>query len=176
MGSSWKLVAVFAVLFLTGGVSGSLITYSVVRKQAMRNPTRTVHTWTENLMQKLEKRRPAHTRAKRENPAPGGSRGEADEIDSNSSDATGQRRSRRRSGRDRNWIESGPTKAAGTFSRTPPSVSSGSNLQKRGAIATRRLVPRSGTLKKGKDRTEGYHATPANSSACTLNCRSYSFR
>jgi hypothetical protein len=55
MGSSWKLVAVFAVLFLTGGVSGSLITYSVVRKQAMRNPTRTVHTWTENLMQKLEK-------------------------------------------------------------------------------------------------------------------------
>jgi hypothetical protein len=54
MGSSWKLVAVFAVLFLTGGVSGSLITYSVVRKQAMPNPTRTVHTWTENLMQKLE--------------------------------------------------------------------------------------------------------------------------
>ena len=54
MGSSWKLVAVFAVLFLTGGVSGSLITYSVVRKQAMPNPTRTVHTWTESLMQKLE--------------------------------------------------------------------------------------------------------------------------
>jgi hypothetical protein len=54
MGSSWKLVAVFTVLFLTGGVSGSLITYSVVRKQAMPNPTRSVHTWTENLMQKLE--------------------------------------------------------------------------------------------------------------------------
>jgi hypothetical protein len=54
MGSSWKLVAVFAVLFLTGGVSGSLITYSVVRKQAMPNPTRTVHTWTESLMQKLK--------------------------------------------------------------------------------------------------------------------------
>ena len=53
MGSSWKLVAVFAVLFLTGGVSGSLITYSVVRKQAMPNPTRTVQTWTENLMRKL---------------------------------------------------------------------------------------------------------------------------
>jgi hypothetical protein len=45
----------FAVLFLTGGVSGSLITYSVVRKQAMPNPTRTVHTWTQNLMQKLER-------------------------------------------------------------------------------------------------------------------------
>jgi hypothetical protein len=54
MGSSWKLIAVFAVLFLTGGVSGSLITYSVVRKQALPNPTRTVHTWTESLMQKLE--------------------------------------------------------------------------------------------------------------------------
>jgi hypothetical protein len=54
MGSNWKLVAVFAVLFLTGGVSGSLITYSVVRKQAMPNPTHTVHTWTENLMRKLE--------------------------------------------------------------------------------------------------------------------------
>jgi hypothetical protein len=45
----------FAVLFLTGGVSGSLITYSVVSKQAMPNPTRTVHTWTQNLMQKLER-------------------------------------------------------------------------------------------------------------------------
>jgi hypothetical protein len=55
MGSSWKLVVVFAVLFLTGGVSGSLITYSVVRKQVMPNPTRNVHTWTENLMQKLER-------------------------------------------------------------------------------------------------------------------------
>jgi hypothetical protein len=53
MGSSWKLAAVFAVLFLTGGVSGSLITYSVVRKQALPNPTRNVRTWTENLMQKL---------------------------------------------------------------------------------------------------------------------------
>jgi hypothetical protein len=53
MGSSWKLVAVFAVLFLTGGVSGSLITYSLVRKQALPNPTRNLHTWTENLMQKL---------------------------------------------------------------------------------------------------------------------------
>jgi hypothetical protein len=55
MGSSWKLVTVFAVLFLTGGVSGSLITYSIVRKQAMPNPTRTVQTWTENLMRRLER-------------------------------------------------------------------------------------------------------------------------
>ena len=54
MGSSWKLVLVFAVLFLTGGVSGSLITYSVLRKQAPPNPTRNFHTWTENLLQKLK--------------------------------------------------------------------------------------------------------------------------
>jgi hypothetical protein len=54
MGSSWKLVLVFAVLFLTGGLSGSLITYSVMRKQAFPNPTRNVHSWTENLMQKLQ--------------------------------------------------------------------------------------------------------------------------
>jgi hypothetical protein len=55
MGSSWKLVLVFAVLFLTGGVSGSLITYSVLRKQAPPNPTRNFHTWTENLLQKLKR-------------------------------------------------------------------------------------------------------------------------
>ena len=55
MGSSWKLVLVFAVLFLTGGLSGSLITYSVLRKQALTNPTRNFHTWTENLMQKLQR-------------------------------------------------------------------------------------------------------------------------
>jgi hypothetical protein len=55
MGSSWKLVLVFAVLFLTGGVSGSLITYSVLRKQAPPNPTRNFHAWTENLLQKLKR-------------------------------------------------------------------------------------------------------------------------
>jgi hypothetical protein len=55
MGSSWKLVLVFAVLFLTGGLSGSLITYSVLRKQALANPTRNFRTWTENLMQKLQR-------------------------------------------------------------------------------------------------------------------------
>src|ERR1700722_12602078 len=55
MGSSWKLVLVFAVLFLTGGLSGSLITYSVLRKQALANPTRNSRTWTDNLMQKLQR-------------------------------------------------------------------------------------------------------------------------
>jgi hypothetical protein len=51
MGSSWKLALVFAVLFLTGGLSGSVITYSVLRKQPLPNPTRNFRTWTENLME-----------------------------------------------------------------------------------------------------------------------------
>ena len=54
MGSSWKLALVFAVLFLTGGLSGSVITYSVLRRQALPNPTRNFRTWSENLMQKLQ--------------------------------------------------------------------------------------------------------------------------
>src|ERR1700730_14531375 len=55
MGSSWKLVLVFAVLFLTGGLSGSVITYSVLRRQTSPNPTRSFHSWTENLMQKIQR-------------------------------------------------------------------------------------------------------------------------
>jgi hypothetical protein len=55
MGSSWKLTLVFAVLFLTGGLSGSVITYSVLRRQALPNPTRSFHSWTENLMEKIQR-------------------------------------------------------------------------------------------------------------------------
>ena len=55
MGSSWKLVLVFAVLFLTGGLSGSIITYSVLRRHTLPNPTRSFHSWTENLMQKVQR-------------------------------------------------------------------------------------------------------------------------
>src|ERR1700731_1921571 len=55
MGSSWKLILVFAVLFLTGGLSGSVITYSVLRRQTLPNPTRSFHSWTENLMQKVQR-------------------------------------------------------------------------------------------------------------------------
>jgi uncharacterized membrane protein len=55
MGSSWKLVLVFAVLFLTGGLSGSVITYSVLRRQTLPNPTRSFHSWTENLLEKIER-------------------------------------------------------------------------------------------------------------------------
>lgn len=55
MGSSWKLALVFAVLFLTGGLSGSVITYSVLRRHALPNPTRNFHSWTENLMEKIQR-------------------------------------------------------------------------------------------------------------------------
>jgi hypothetical protein len=55
MGSSWKLVLVFAILFLTGALSGSVITYSLLRKHAFPNPTRNYRTWTENLMQRLQR-------------------------------------------------------------------------------------------------------------------------
>src|ERR1700676_4310803 len=55
MGSSWKLVLVFAVLFLTGGLCGSVITYSVLRRQTLPNPTRSFHSWTENLMEKIQR-------------------------------------------------------------------------------------------------------------------------
>jgi hypothetical protein len=55
MGSSWKLALVFAVLFLTGGLSGSVITYSVLRRQAFPNPTRNFHSWTANLMEKIQR-------------------------------------------------------------------------------------------------------------------------
>src|ERR1700732_2407350 len=55
MGSSWKLVLVFAVLFLTGGLSGSVITYSVLRRQTLPNPTRSFHSWTRNPMQKVQR-------------------------------------------------------------------------------------------------------------------------
>ena len=55
MGSSWKLALVFAVLFLTGGLSGSIITYSVLRRHALPNPTRNFHSWTENLMEKIQR-------------------------------------------------------------------------------------------------------------------------
>jgi hypothetical protein len=55
MGSSWKLVLVFAVLFLTGGLSGSVITYSLLRKHPFPNSTRNFHTWSEHLMQRLQR-------------------------------------------------------------------------------------------------------------------------
>ena len=55
MGSSWKLVLVFAILFLMGGLSGSVITWAVLRRQMPANPTRNFHAWTEHLMQRLQR-------------------------------------------------------------------------------------------------------------------------
>jgi hypothetical protein len=55
MGFSWKLVLVFAILFLMGGLSGSVITFAFLRRQMPPNPTRNFHVWTENLMQKLQR-------------------------------------------------------------------------------------------------------------------------
>lgn len=55
MGFRWKLTLVFAVLFVMGGLSGSVITYAVLRRQMPPNPTRNFHTWTENLMQRLQR-------------------------------------------------------------------------------------------------------------------------
>jgi hypothetical protein len=55
MGFRWKLTFVFAVLFVMGGLSGSVITYAVLRRQISPNPTRNFHTWTENLMQRLQR-------------------------------------------------------------------------------------------------------------------------
>jgi hypothetical protein len=55
MGFSWKLVLVFAILFLMGGLSGSVITFAFLRRQMPPNPTRNFHAWTDNLMQKLQR-------------------------------------------------------------------------------------------------------------------------
>jgi hypothetical protein len=55
MGFSWKLVLVFAILFLMGGLSGSVITFAFLRKRMPANPTRNFQAWSENLMQKLQR-------------------------------------------------------------------------------------------------------------------------
>ncbi len=52
MGSNWKLILVFAVLFLAGGVTGSLITHSLMRRQ-LPGMQHNSHNWTDALMQRL---------------------------------------------------------------------------------------------------------------------------
>jgi predicted PurR-regulated permease PerM len=54
MGSGWKLVLVFAVLFLVGALSGSVITSSLSSKQQAANPTRNLRAWSDHLMRKIE--------------------------------------------------------------------------------------------------------------------------
>ena len=55
MGSGRKLVLIFAIIFLMGGLSGSVITSTFLRRQMLPGATRNVHTWTENIMQKLQR-------------------------------------------------------------------------------------------------------------------------
>src|SRR5215469_6411713 len=54
MGSGWKLVLVFSVLFLVGALSGSVITSSLSLKQQATNPTRNLRTWRDHLMGKIQ--------------------------------------------------------------------------------------------------------------------------
>jgi hypothetical protein len=53
MGSSWKLALVFAVLFLTGGLSGSLLTHSLMRRLGPPGHQRTFRSWSDNLTHRL---------------------------------------------------------------------------------------------------------------------------
>ena len=55
MGSSWKLVLVFSVIFLTGALCGWLVTSSMGPKRPTPNPTRNFHTWSEDLAERIEK-------------------------------------------------------------------------------------------------------------------------
>jgi len=53
MGSNWKLILVFALLFLTGGLTGSLITRSLMRRQALPGLQRNYHAWSQAVTQRL---------------------------------------------------------------------------------------------------------------------------
>jgi hypothetical protein len=54
MGSGWKLVLVFAVLFLVGALSGSVVTSSLSSRQQAANPTRNFRAWSDHLMGKVD--------------------------------------------------------------------------------------------------------------------------
>ena len=55
MGSGWKLVLVFTVLFVVGAISGSVITSSFSSRQRGANPTRDFRTWSDHLMEKINR-------------------------------------------------------------------------------------------------------------------------
>src|SRR5215470_3463739 len=55
MGSGWKLVLVFAVLFLAGAISGSVMTSSFSSRQQGANFTRNFRTWSDHLMEKIDR-------------------------------------------------------------------------------------------------------------------------
>jgi predicted PurR-regulated permease PerM len=54
MGSGWKLILVFAVLFVVGALSGSVVTSALSSKGQSANPTRNFRTWSDHLMGKIE--------------------------------------------------------------------------------------------------------------------------
>lgn len=54
MGSSWKLVLVFAVLFLAGALSGSVVMSSISTRQHAANPTRNFRAWSDHLTRKID--------------------------------------------------------------------------------------------------------------------------
>ena len=54
MGSGWKLVLVFSVLFLMGAVSGSVVTSSLSSRQQASNPTRNYQAWCDHLLGKID--------------------------------------------------------------------------------------------------------------------------
>ena len=55
MGSNWKLIAVFAVLFLIGAVAGFWLAPCRFQHKWPPNPTRNVHSWTNHLVEKLNR-------------------------------------------------------------------------------------------------------------------------
>jgi hypothetical protein len=55
MGSSWKLVSVFAVIFLTGALCGWLVTSATAVKPPPQNSTRNVRSWADELTDRIEK-------------------------------------------------------------------------------------------------------------------------
>ena len=55
MGSGWKLVLVFTVLFVVGAISGSVITSSFSSRQRGANPTRNFRTWSDHLLEKIDR-------------------------------------------------------------------------------------------------------------------------
>jgi hypothetical protein len=55
MGSNWKLIAVFAILFLIGAVAGFWLAPCRFQHKWPPNPTRDVHSWTNHLVEKLNR-------------------------------------------------------------------------------------------------------------------------
>jgi hypothetical protein len=55
MGSGWKLVLVFGILFLVGALSGSVFTSSLSSRQRGGNPTGSFRAWSDHLVEKIDR-------------------------------------------------------------------------------------------------------------------------